>query len=103
MKKHRIRSPFRFIAFMAAVIVAAVCITGSFFGYFDASSMDEITYQEYKVQVGDTLWQIAREIGSENTDVRQTIYEICKTNNISAETLFAGSILLIPVKWANSK
>jgi LysM repeat protein len=83
---------------MAAVIVAAVCIVGSFFGYFDASSMDEITYQEYEVQAGDTLWQIARETGSANTDVRQTIYEICQVNDISAETLFAGSVIQIPLK-----
>ena len=98
MKHYRIYSPFRFTVFLVAIIILTVCIIGSFFGYFDATSMDDRTYQEYKVRSGDTLWKIAKEYGSEKTDCRQTIYEICQLNDITAETLYAGSRILIPTE-----
>ncbi|MFA7196293.1 MAG: LysM peptidoglycan-binding domain-containing protein [Anaerovoracaceae bacterium] len=96
MKKYRIRSSFRFTVSMAFLIVSFIWITGSFYGYFDATSIEKMEFREYKVQTGDTLWDIAKEYGSEKTDCRQTIYEISKINQVTPETLYAGSTILIP-------
>jgi hypothetical protein len=98
MKRHRIRSPFRFTVFLATIILLSVFFIGSFFGYFDAASMDDTKYIDYKVKPGDTLWDIAKQYGSQKTDCRQTIYEICSINDITAGTMYAGITILIPVE-----
>ncbi len=96
MKRYRIHSPFRFTVFASIVILATIFCIGSIFGLFDAASMDEVRYATYTVRNGDTLWAIAKEYGSPDVDCRQTIYEICKANQITAETLYAGITILIP-------
>lgn len=96
MKKYRIKKKFRFISFVTFVILACVVLTGSAMGCFDASSKDEIKYTTVQVQMGDTLWNLAREYGNTNKDVREVIYEICKLNNVTADTLQAGQYITIP-------
>ena len=96
MKKYRIANRRRFISFMTVVILACVIVTGSAMGVFNAHSKDVTTYTTVQVQSGDTLWNLAREYGNAGKDVRQTIYEICKLNDVSAETLQAGQYITIP-------
>ncbi|NCB41715.1 MAG: LysM peptidoglycan-binding domain-containing protein [Clostridia bacterium] len=96
MKRYRIKSKLKFTAFLTLVIIFSVFITGAFFGFFDASSMDERTYKLITIQSGDTLWDLAKEFGPDDTDCRQVIYEICKLNNLTPETLWPGQEILIP-------
>jgi len=96
MKKYRIANKFRFTTFVTLVILACVIITGSAMGCFTASSKDAIKYTTIQVQAGDTLWNLAREYGSTKKDVREVIYEICKLNDVTAETLQAGQYITIP-------
>jgi len=95
-KKYRIANKRRFITFVTLVILSFVVITGSAMGCFSASSMDAIKYTTVEVKYGDTLWNLARKYGNTNKDVREVIYEICKLNNVSAETLQAGQFITIP-------
>jgi len=96
MKRYRINSKFRFTTFLTILILLSVLATGSFFGFFDASSMDNNTNKSINVESGDTLWELAKDYGPTDKDCRQIVYEICKFNNITAATLIEGSIILIP-------
>jgi len=79
-------------------MVISIFTVGSFFGFFDAASLQDRASIEYLVKSGDTLWDIAGIFGNEITDIRQTVYEICKLNDITPETLTAGTTIRIPTK-----
>ncbi len=49
-----------------------------------------------EVAYGDSLWTIAREHGDPNRDVREIVYFIRKTNNVTAAKLQPGDVLAIP-------
>ena len=97
MKRYRIKNKFRFISFLTVLIVVASFTFGSALGLFDAAASEPRVYNRIKVEAGDTLWNLALEYGPENQDVRRTVYDICKLNDVSADSLAAGTYLLIPV------
>jgi len=96
MKRYRIKNAKRFTAFASVLILICAFSFGTLLGFFDASSKDIIEYTTVKVESGDTLWQLARTYGPSDQDVRETIYQICKINNVSADTLKAGQFISIP-------
>lgn len=96
MKKYRIKNAKRFTSFVTLVILTFVFVAGSAMGLFNASSKDITTYTTVQVQAGDTLWNLARTYGAANKDVRETVYEICRLNDISADTLMPGQFITIP-------
>lgn len=53
----------------------------------------KIITEEYIVQTGDTLWQIAKSV--DNTDPRKKIEEIKKDNNLKNSNLEVGQVLKI--------
>jgi uncharacterized protein (DUF1684 family) len=55
-------------------------------------------YIEVEVHAGDTLWRIASKYKDEDQDIRSFIYDICKLNNVSADNLQAGDMILIPTQ-----
>ena len=71
---------------------------GSMLGFFDARASQPQKYINVEVHSGDTLWAIAKTYGNTNQDIRNTIYDICKLNEVSASTLQPGMVLLIPVE-----
>lgn len=96
MKKYRVKNPKRFVSFLTVLLLVISFSAGAALGFFDASSKDAISYTTIQVQPGDTLWQLARTYGTKDADVRETIYRICKINNVSAETLQVGQYISIP-------
>lgn len=48
------------------------------------------------VKRGDTLWNLAEKYSSKNQDIRKTVYEIKKINNLSDQYLMPGKLLIIP-------
>ena len=96
MKKYRIKNRTRFTAFLTILILTSSFISGSVLGLFNASSKDITKYTTVKVESGDTLWNLAKQYGSTNKDIREVIYEICKINNVSAESLQPGQFITIP-------
>ncbi len=48
------------------------------------------------VTAGDTLWSIAEEYGGESSDIRDTMYQIKKLNNLKSSDLVVGQSLEIP-------
>ena len=72
-----------------ATIVTALSIVAS-------ANNEAKEYITYIVQPNDTLWGIAEEYGTDG-DVRKTIYEIKKVNQMESSDLVVGAELLIAV------
>lgn len=90
--KHRFLASLYIVVFMMFSIVALN-------GYLGNSSSVGATTNEYTtvtVSKGDTILQIASDYKSEESNLRQAIYEICKINNINGEVLKPGTKLKIP-------
>lgn len=56
-----------------------------------------LKYEKVVVYPGDTLWSIAKEIKTENEDIRKIIYEIRKINKLDTAVILPGQELLVPV------
>ena len=95
-RKYRVKSKFRFIT--SLVIVFALLFTGASFvaGNYESIALtnDEVV-TEY-VDQGETLWTIAKKYKSDKTDIRKAVFKICKANDINAEELQSGMVLVIP-------
>ena len=96
-KKYRIRSRARFTLFMTVAILIIISITGTVIGANNAESLTKPVYSEIVIQSGDTLWNLAKEFGPDGKDIREVVYEICRINDISADSIYPGQTILIPV------
>lgn len=61
-----------------------------------AESAVPVTTREYRVNSGDTLWEIAENIAP-NMDPREVIYEIKTLNGGSSDIMYTGNVIIIPV------
>jgi len=95
-KTYRIKNRFRFITFLTLTIVIAFFAVSSMSGMNESDSLSTPAYVEVKVQSGDTLWDIANTYGPDDVDVRRVIYEICRLNDVTADTIVPGQTLLVP-------
>lgn len=59
---------------------------------------DNTRLLEYRVDQGDSLWEIARQYKNPDMDIREYIYLIKKTNKLNGSQIVAGQLLMIPVK-----
>ncbi len=84
-----------YAAVVVTVLIVAVCAS-----VFAAGARgEEMTrYEVYRVQAGDTLWDIADRYVSENYDIRKYIYDIMKENNLDSAALVPGQVLHIPLE-----
>ena len=95
-KRYRITSAPRFITFITICTLLVIFAITSLIGFNNAEGLSEPEYRSVRVCAGDTLWQIASEYGPEDTDIRKTVYMICRLNDIEADEIKDGDILLIP-------
>lgn len=56
-----------------------------------------VSHQTVVVQPGQTLWSIAREVGSDR-DIRSLIHDIEELNGLSSGFLQAGQRLVVPAR-----
>lgn len=96
-KKYRIKSTFRFTLFMTIAILILFSFAGTVVGANNAECLTKTNYSEVRIESGDTLWDLAKEFGPNDKDVREVIYDICKINDISADSIYPGQTILIPV------
>lgn len=82
---------------LTALVVAAVLGTGA---YLNQPTTEIITYQK-EIEEGDTLWDICREIGKDEVDVRLLVWQAMKDNNISdCGALRPGTVITVNVERA---
>ena len=96
-KRYRIKNRIRFASFIVISLLLVCTIFNTALGFNDALALSEQQYIEIQVESGDTLWTIADEYMPDDMDIREAVYMICETNDVDANTLYAGQTLSIPV------
>ena len=96
-KRYRIKNRVRFASFIVISLLLVCTIFNTALGFNDALALSEQQYIEIEVESGDTLWTIADEYMPDDMDIREAVYMICETNDVDANTLYAGQTLNIPV------
>lgn len=94
---YRIKSRLRFTIFVAIMMLSLVTVSNTALGINDASSLTKPVYATIQIVAGDTLWDIASRYNQEGNDVRKFVYEICQLNEITADSIYPGQSILIPV------
>ena len=97
-KRYRIANKFRFTAFVAIALIVLAFVISTALGFNTISGASRQEYVQIKVQSGDTLWALAKEYGPADMDIRNIVYEICRLNGVSADTLQAGQYITIPTE-----
>lgn len=95
-KSFKIKSKFKFTTSITVTIIVFVFMVNTVLGMNDVSSLTKHEMIEVEIQSGDTLWNIASEYGPHSADPRTIVYEICSLNDISADSIYPGQIILIP-------
>jgi len=94
---YRIKSRFRFTFFVAIMMFMIVTCSNTLLGLNNASSLTKPEYAKVQIVNGDTLWNIASEYNQAGKDIRIFVYEICELNKITADSIYPGQNILIPV------
>lgn len=94
---YRIKSRIRFTLFVAAAIISLTAAVNFALGLSTADSSTIQEYIEVKISSGDTLWSIAETYMPDSQDIRRSVYELCKINDITASELYAGMTVTVPV------
>lgn len=85
---------------LTAMVMAAVLGTGA---YLNQPTTEVITYQK-EIQEGDTLWDICREIGKDEVDVRLLVWQAMKDNGITdCGNLQPGTLIVVNVERARQQ
>ena len=95
---YKIANRFRFTLFVALTIIILTVIANFMLGYGIADSATMPEYIEIEISNGDTLWSIAEKYMPDDVDIRKSVYELGKLNQITAEELTAGMTILVPTK-----
>lgn len=99
-KRYRVVNKFRFTVFVVLMILLIATFANFALGHSTADSLTRTEYMNLKVSDGDTLWSIAKTYMADSGDIRQSVYELCQLNGISADELYAGMKIQVPVQVA---
>jgi len=93
----RIKSRLRLIICLCVMALAMLLLVLSPL-FNRGQAMTPIYFKTYFVAEGDTLWEIAKLTLPDNTDIRDYISEIRKTNELSDANIKTGQKLTIPIR-----
>ena len=105
-RQRELREKRPFFITGAVLIVSLLCVC--FFLYFGdrvvkaQEPISDIQYKVVEVKAGDSLWSIAKENMSDEsnysgfTDIYQYVHEIKKCNNMKSNQINAGCYLMVP-------
>lgn len=97
-KKHiRIKSRFRFTAFITILIIMTVVGFNTIFGMNIVSGESEKEYTTVEVIAGQTLWDIASTYMSDDMDQREAVYMLQKENHLNSAAIKPGQKIKVPV------
>ena len=91
MKNKILSNKIKTILIISITLLLFITIPGK------ASNKKEVSYREYFVLKGDTVWSIASRFKTENMDIRDYMYEIEKTNEIKNSKIYENNKLIIPI------
>ena len=97
-KRYRVVNKFRFTIFVVIMILLITTFAIFAVGLNTANSLTRLTYMDYEITAGDTLWTIAETYMTDVSDIREAVYELCQLNEISAGELYVGMTIQIPIQ-----
>lgn len=98
-RRYRITNRLRFTVFVALTIILATTFVNFALGLNTASSLTMQEYTEVDISSGDTLWSIAQSYMPADMDIRDAVGYLCDLNDISADELYAGMTIQVPVYY----
>lgn len=90
--KLRIVNHKKFIRSIAILVFILIGLFNISIAKTDKAKAEIITYTITK---NETLWSIAKQFTPDTKDIRQTIYEIEKLNNMKDATIYEGQTIQI--------
>ena len=96
--RYKVVNKFRFTIFVVMMILLITTFANFALGLNTADSLTRLTYMDYEITAGDTLWSIAETYMTDVSDIREAVYELCQLNDIRAGELYVGMTIQIPVQ-----
>ena len=96
-RSYRIANRFRFTLFVVCIMIIMTTAFNFAFGLNTADSLTMTKYRSVDVVYGDTLWTIAQTYMPEDMDIRESVFQLCKLNDIRADQLYTGMTIQVPV------
>ena len=87
---------FLIIAVASVVIGASVALAGRIIDSGPVRT-DPVTIHSHTVQVGETLWDIAKKYSRPNADPRPVVYNIKVINKLNSSIIYPGQVLAVPI------
>jgi len=82
----------RVLVTLSTIVVGLVLLLPS----AGKASDGEVDHVSYRVQPGDTVWEIAVEHVGNGGDVRETVGTILRLNDLESSLIMPGQVLEIP-------
>ena len=96
-RSYKVVNKFRFTIFVVLTIVILTTVANFALGFNTAASLTRTDYVDIQVVSGDTLWSIAENYMPRDMDTREAVYKLCKVNDISADDLYTGMTIQVPI------
>ncbi|GAA1454482.1 LysM peptidoglycan-binding domain-containing protein [Nesterenkonia lacusekhoensis] len=86
-------------ALLTALVVGMFFLAGALVNQAQASSSEApgVSAEEVQVGAGDTLWDVASQVDSDQ-DIRELIGQIAELNGLESSELQPGQTLYVPVE-----
>lgn len=97
LNRYKVTDIKRFKRFMFMSILFMSILVFTSMTTLNAYSKDIPKFNYIRVEEGDTIWSLASDYDY-NEDIRKTVYEISKLNNIQNASIYPGDVIKIPVK-----
>ena len=98
-KKYKVVNKLRFTIFVVIMILLITSFANFALGLNTANSLTRLTYMDYEITAGDTLWTIAETYMTDVSDIREAVYELCQLNDIRAGELYVRMMIEIPIQF----
>ena len=96
-KRYRISNRFRRTVLAVLTIIFLTTAINFALGLNTAASLTIQDYMDVEIKSGDTLWNIAQTYMPDDMDTRKAVYQLCSLNDISADQLYAGMTIQVPI------
>lgn len=81
---------------MIILLMISVYAINVITGLHISTALTKPQYINVQIAYGDTLWDIAADYKSDDTDIRKAVYDICKVNDMNASELEPGMTIKVP-------
>ena len=88
----RITNKYKFIRSISILVILLLALFNTSIAKTNKIEAETI---EYTITSGETLWSIAKKYTPVSKDIRQTISEIKKLNNMTNSNIYVGQIIKV--------